>query len=428
MSRRRLLLLSPCGWGNLGDAAILDSAIHAIRARRPDDVIVGVTLNPADTRRRHGIDAFPLRGASLDGYEVAAEEAPASDVEPAAVTPDRPSDDDAPSTLRRLVRGVPFARRGWRAIKDGKAERRHRERARELVRAGDTVVVAGGGQIDDFWGGPAGHPRTLAQWAAIAREADARLVVLSVGTGHLAAGSHADVRRLLDAADYVSFRDATSRTLAAQAADVARAPVVPDLAYAVPLPAFAPSAPSGPRVAVLPMVYRAPRAWPDADEAAYDLYLARNAALVARLVERGASVTLAGTGRSDERALDDLVPRVSDRRVARVPAPDVATLLHALRRANVVVAARLHGVLLGHVAGRPCVALAHERKVRTLMEDAQQDGDCFDIEGFDPHAVAARALAAVEAGDALADRIAADAARRRAQVDAQYDAVFGARP
>ena len=53
-------LVSPCGTGNLGDAAIQDAMIAGIRQRFPNARIVAVTLNPQDTERRHGLVTFPI--------------------------------------------------------------------------------------------------------------------------------------------------------------------------------------------------------------------------------------------------------------------------------------------------------------------------------------------------------------------------------
>src|SRR5271157_4988998 len=64
-------LVSPCGHGNLGDASIQDAVIAYIRRRFPDSNIRGITLNPADTLRRHGVFGFPISGASITGYCVA---------------------------------------------------------------------------------------------------------------------------------------------------------------------------------------------------------------------------------------------------------------------------------------------------------------------------------------------------------------------
>ena len=46
---------------NLGDDTVVAILIHKIREYYPDAEIVGFSLDPADTARRHGIKAFPIR-------------------------------------------------------------------------------------------------------------------------------------------------------------------------------------------------------------------------------------------------------------------------------------------------------------------------------------------------------------------------------
>ncbi len=63
-SGRRIGLLSPYSGGNLGNTAILAAMIANTRVRIPGVEIVGITLAPEDTRRRLGIEGFPLAGVS----------------------------------------------------------------------------------------------------------------------------------------------------------------------------------------------------------------------------------------------------------------------------------------------------------------------------------------------------------------------------
>src|SRR5665213_3454619 len=53
-------LLDHMGYGNLGDAAIQDSVIANIRKRLPKARLVGFSLSPEDTTKRHGIPSFPI--------------------------------------------------------------------------------------------------------------------------------------------------------------------------------------------------------------------------------------------------------------------------------------------------------------------------------------------------------------------------------
>ncbi len=65
---RRIGLISPYTGGNLGNAAIISAMIANIRKRIASVEIVGITLNPDDTRRRHGIQAFPITAVSRSNY------------------------------------------------------------------------------------------------------------------------------------------------------------------------------------------------------------------------------------------------------------------------------------------------------------------------------------------------------------------------
>ncbi|MCA9847468.1 MAG: hypothetical protein KC472_05815, partial [Dehalococcoidia bacterium] len=52
-------------WGhyygpNLGDELVTSTVIAAVRARRPEADVIGISIAPDDTRERHGIPAYPL--------------------------------------------------------------------------------------------------------------------------------------------------------------------------------------------------------------------------------------------------------------------------------------------------------------------------------------------------------------------------------
>src|SRR5262249_52020859 len=151
---RSIALLSPCGWGNLGDAAIFDALIAGIRRRLPETPIIGLTLNPADTSERHGIAAFTCSGVRLPRYRVK---------EP--VVGGRAE----PSAFRGAAASVPAARALGHVARAVQADWNHRSRAAGWIENLGMLVIAGGGQLDDFWGGPFGHPYVLSRWVAAAR-------------------------------------------------------------------------------------------------------------------------------------------------------------------------------------------------------------------------------------------------------------------
>jgi polysaccharide pyruvyl transferase WcaK-like protein len=433
----RVAFVSPSGLGNLGDAAIIESFLAGLRRRRPGADIVGFTLNPADTQVRHGVDATTCGAFSLPHYTI--RRAPRAPARPGD-DGDREAPDDAPrpSRLRQAVAALPGARRGRRAVAMAVAELRHRREVAARLAGFDHVVVSGGGQLDEFWGGPFGHPYTLFRFAGAARRAGARLAILSVGTGTLATPlGRRFVRRALEGAGYRSFRDARSRELAGPAGAQAGDPIVPDLAYGLPvaLPARSPSPRGSLRIGVAPMCYADPRVWPRPDAARYAHHLASMASIAARAVRAGHEVAMFGTDRPDAAPVAECHAIAAGQltyderaRLRIAPVDDVAALMALYATFDAVAAARFHGVLLAHVVGCPVLAVSHERKVATLMSELGHDAYCLPIDELAPEAAGAALTELLARRDALAAQIRAAAADYRRRVDAQYDAVFGAPP
>jgi hypothetical protein len=52
---------------------------------------------------------------------------------------------------------------------------------RRFLRSLDLLVVSGGGQLDEYWGGPRAHPFTLAAWTRLAHSVGVPIALLSVG-------------------------------------------------------------------------------------------------------------------------------------------------------------------------------------------------------------------------------------------------------
>lgn len=389
--------------------------------------MVGFTLAPYDTTARHGVEAFTCSGVSVPGYGT--RETPPAPRPPGAGG-GREEPEGLARRLRRAAALVPGAAAARRAARLAVAELRHLRASAARIRGFDAVVVAGGGQLDGFWGGPFGHPWTLWRWARLARAEGIPFVVLSVGTGTIPGASGRFVRGALRLAAYRSYRDARSRELVRAPDLTAADPVVPDLAYGLPL-AAAPHVRSR-TVGVSPMAYADPRVWPAPDRARYRAHVDGLADLCVRLVGAGHDVELFSSNGSDAAPLEELRAAAAARlepagraRLRVSPAAGVQGLMALLGRCDVVVAARLHGVLLGHVAGRPALAISHERKVRTLMQDMGHERYCLEIDGFSPAVAWERFLELEGRLDELAADVAAKVSGCRARVEDQYDRIFG---
>ena len=338
--------------------------------------------------------------------------------------------------LRRAVAAIPGARQGRRAVAMALAELRHQREVAARLAGFDHVVVSGGGQLDEFWGGPFGHPYTLYRFSRAAQRAGARFDILSVGTGSLATRlGRRFVRRALAGASYHSFRDARSRELAGPAGAAATDPVVPDLAYGLPVSPAAPPPRARRLIGVAPMCYADPRVWPRPDAARYAHHLASMAGIAARAVRDGHDVAMFGTDRPDAAPVAEChaiaAAQLTGDERARLrvtPVEDVASLMALLASCDAVVAARFHGVLLAHVVGCPVLAVSHERKVATLMSELGHEAYCAPIDELDPAAWGATLGQLLARRDALAAQIREVAADYRRRVDAQFDTVFGAPP
>jgi polysaccharide pyruvyl transferase WcaK-like protein len=411
----KIALLSPCGWGNLGDAAIVDALIAGIRRRVEGVELQAFTLNPIDTERRHGIPAHTCSGMPLAHYIVK--------------EPDGPSLADRPTP--RALRLIFPTRAAWRLAMRAASEWEHRRRARAWLDGLDMLVVAGGGQLDDFWGGAFGHPYAMWRWTEAAKRRGARVAVLSVGVGSLKnAITRRLVARTLARADYVSLRDAGSRALLGADSPGAGAPVVPDLAYSLPMARSGHALAARPgrgalRVGVSPLAHFDPRVSPAADRAEYERHVRTTAALVTRLVADGHDVVFFATDGPDEAVIADIRGALGPAAPPAAPTPSVAALIALLSDLDVVVAARLHGVLLSHVAGTPVLALSYERKVAALMTDTGQSEFCLPFVGTPAETILTRLDDLVRRRAALARQIVDTVGGFRARVEAQYDAVFG---
>jgi polysaccharide pyruvyl transferase WcaK-like protein len=243
-------------------------------------------------------------------------------------------------------------------------------------------------------------------------------------------------RSALSSASYHSFRDEGSRAMIEGEGGSAPAPVVPDLAYAVPAPraelSTNPGARERPMIAVSPMAYRDPRVWPDNDPSAYAEHVRTIAAFVSRLLAEGLDVRFFATSRADGDAVADVraaLPTAKGKSGATadvVPVYEVRPLLEFLRVSDLVLACRLHAVLLSHVVSTPVVAVSYERKVATLMRNTGQNPYCVPIETFRIDDAFHTVKLALGGRVTLARAIERRVSAFRAEVEKQYDAVLGA--
>lgn len=447
----KVALVNPSGWGNLGDAAIIESAIAAVRRRMPGAEVVGLTLNPTDTARRHRIQAFTCSGFSRPYYHVTTRSSHASpdDVEPLLSDNHQSNPDSHESPplwmrARDLLRRSRVAKVPLELALDARSVVKEFEHRAQLDRALGPLaclIVAGGGQLDDYWGGAFGHPYVLWRWMRHARSQGAKGLVLSVGTGTLRTPlARYFVHEALSAASYRSFRDPGSRDLVGDPR-VSSDPIVPDLAFALPVDTtgWKPNADSGrPLIGFSPIAYYDPDRWPFKDEQRYRSYLERMAALGVLLLAAGYDLALYGTDSPDIHTCQVLREEIMRRAAshpglsdleARVQTPEVTTLgqlFDVMSRLSVVIASRLHAVILAQIHGIPTGALAYERKVSAQFNAVEAQEFCLPIDTFNAEEAFERFNRLFEERSVIAESLRSKISRMSAEVEAQYDRVLGA--
>jgi polysaccharide pyruvyl transferase WcaK-like protein len=436
----RIGLLTPYNGSNLGDATIQTAVIENLRRRDSTLEFLGITLDPDDTASRHRISAFPITGLSVASYSEALVlhcTAPVFATVPAAER----EVPEQPGRLRQLIKATPllgpmlkFLVGKWRALGKLPPEARHLWRSFQAVRTLDLLLVSGGGQLDEEFGGPWGHPYVLFRWAMLSRLAGTRLAVASVGAHHMNRPlTRFFIRTALASASYRSYRDPGSQHQLSRWGFTRNDPCVPDLALSLRVPA-APNGgrPSEPSVVGLsPMIYGHASHWPTSRPEVYEEYSRRLAEFAKWLLDRGHRLLLFQSSGADQVAAADLRARLldlagpeADRRVLEPGVLTVDQFFREVAAADYVVASRLHGVMMSHMLGKPVLAISFDRKVDAHMESMGQAQYRVDITRFEVADLIERFTALVRNAPmertTISDRVSAS----RQQLDAQYEALL----
>ena len=403
----RIGLLTPYGGTNLGDGAIQTAAIEGIRRQLPGAELWGITLNPVETAKRHGIRAFPITGLLVLFYSESLFE-PIRGLSVRFITKsgfdEKIKDEDTVRSspqvyaeIRQRLKQVPLLGRALkflaRLLRKGFAvihEIRHLKTSLHFVKNLDMVIVSGGGQLDESWGRAWGHPYVLFRWAVLSRLAGKQFVVVSVGVSDIKTLlGRFFTRTALSLASYRSYRDLASKRLLEKWAFTRNDPYVPDLAFGLHIPvenSLSPFHKRAPVVGISPMAFGRYGSWPKSYSDAYTRYLSCLAEFTAFLTEKGYRVMFFKSSGIDPLAIQDLKTTILQRWpvgvLDMIAVPTVETLQELLRevkKVDFVVATRLHGVILSHILGKPVLAISYDRKVRTHMQDVGQEKYTLDL-------------------------------------------------
>lgn len=444
MDAKRIALLTPYTGGNLGDAAIQEAVIANAKSRVPDASIFLLTLFPALTTKLHRVPSFPITLQHIQNYaEYHASVTSLSENNEGCSPPNLHS----LAKLKAAVARIPvldlasrqvwlFFRSIWRGPRAVLLELRHLMQGYRMLKQVDLVMVSGGGQLDDYWGGAWGHPYALFKWGLLARAAGARYEFVSVGTCALQSRlGKFFIKEALRLGGYRSYRDSRSKELLRYCDFTRNDLVCPDLAFSYKSQHMVkerdcPSTCG--RVGISPIAYLSGYGWPKKDLPIYDHYFRAVTAFAISLVQRGYTIVLFATDGPDRKVVNEIADHLRDHldheMASRVRQPRTETLeelFEQLDQLNYVVASRLHGILLSNLFRLPVLAISYDRKVDTYMEDVGLPGYCLDLRNVDVASLLNHFESLVQNARAIKSRLEQNNQRYASDLQRQYDVVFG---
>lgn len=421
-------LLNHMGGGNLGDDATQAAVIQNIKNRWPDAKIALFSMNPDDTRSRHGIPSYPIRTETWKPRE-------------AHVNPSVTVKTKVKNTLRKYQ--VPL--KLLRAVKTATIkipsvivhELRFLGKSYRTIRSFDLFIISGGGQLLDSWGGPWKFPYTVFKWTFLAKLSCAKVYFLNVGAGPL---THPlgkwFVKSALDLADYVSFRDDDSRDLVQRVGFTGKSQVSADCVYTLdpcPLPTRAIAAQQENQIVGLsPMAYCDPRVYWQKDRNVYERFVQNIASFGGWLGQNHYHLALFSTDIwFDLRTTEDVKVLLGtangDVRSDVIKHEDIEgieQLLSKMDSMDYIVTCRFHGVVFAHLLNKPVIALSHHPKVSTLMNDLGLAGYCVDIRNCDVNILQETFLSLVANQTEIKSCMAHKAACYKRTLLTQFDHLF----
>ena len=388
-------LLTPYTGGNFGDGAIQEAVIHNIRERYPEAEIFGINQHPYRTQQLHHIPCYAISSFSTSHYGVFKAKTSTDTISSPKM------EAQLVGRIKWIAKQIPFVsgilRSAYRVLSNILQEARYALKCRRILKGTDLLVVSGGGQLDDYWGGPWGHPFALFKWALIAGITKTKFAFMSVGL----CSSDSVLTRLLlknalKRASYRSYRDWRSKRLLETMKFTRSDPVCPDLAFSYSLAqnqGYQINKRNGRVVGVSPIAYLSQHSWPRQNQCVYRSYITKLAGFVSEILKRDFDILLFHTDDPDRAVINELLGildkeyRVKPDRLYRPKIHNVKDLALHLSAIDFAVASRLHGILLSHLAEKPVLAISYDRKVDTYMADMGQRDYCLDIHDFDVEAL-----------------------------------------
>ena len=436
---RKIGLLDHMGGGNLGDDATQDAVMHNIKKRWPYVKMVMFSMNPDDTRKRHGIPSYAIRaktwgfGATRDENEIQItslknEKNKGAQKSWVIALKSRYS---ILFSLVRIISNV-VIRKPFAFIQ----ELIFLLKSHNIIKSFDLLIICGGGQLLDCLGGPWKFPYTIFKWVILAKISKVKCFFLNVGAGPLDHRlSKIFIRKALSFADYVSFRDDKSEKLIREIGFCGGSQVFPDSVYSLEAAVQNKNnndRNGNPIVGIAPMPFRDPRVYWEKDKTFYDIFIRKLAQFSSWLIENDYFLALFGSDIShDPLAVNDLNMSLKNEYnwsskscITKESVNTTSELLLRMASMDYVVTCRLHGVIFAHLMNKPILAISHHPKVNILMSDIGLSEYCVDINNFYSDTLVKKFKHLVENKVDIKKRMAEKLVCYRKELTDQFDVLF----
>lgn len=430
--RKKIGLLGPFSFGNLGNAALQEVLIQDLSKRFPEVEFYGCYIDPTESAGARQIRPFPFDRCAPWPQPSVASTIIRATAEGSRTKPihERIKKTAVRSGLRDSMR------MGWFKAREIQEELTFCVKAHRFLREFRLLVFGLGGLFDEVWGGKWGDLYSYFRWAILARLAGTPVVCLSVGVEEVNTRlGKFFCKTVFRLAGYRSFRDVESKTKAEAMGVKGENRVFPDLAFGLEIKdSLARKADLKGRhaVGVSPLAYCDPRFWPIKDGVVYQGYMTKLASFVSWLLRAGYDVVLFPTQiRMDRAAIEELKASVLrdvspslHARLTDANVQNVSECLALLSRLNMTVTSRLHGVILSHLVGTPVLAISPASKIDRLMEEMDLQEYVLDIREFDLPLLVERFKRLEANSEIIRPDVLSKVVGCRKDVDAQFDLLF----
>jgi len=380
------------GTGNLGEEITASALKQNIKEILPGANIIHITSNPGDTRIRHDSPSIPIHRIAesrnnelVDNYFWRMPEE--NSVKITKVKP---------NPVKELIRKIPFVVASFHVIQMLPSyltafinEIGFLRRSYGRLENIDKIVIAGSGPLIDFFGGPFSYPYLVAKWALLAKLRSIPVYVFSVGAVPFGSWlSRFFVKFLLKNAEYISFRDETSRDIATSLGIVKKGDVYPDIAFSYITKQQKNENNeklSVNRIGISLFPHFDPRYWPESDPEIYNQYVNTMSQFCSWLIENKYTIVFLSTQiKADILVMNDVITNLknigfNDSHYVIADPVTHEAFMEELDKVELMIVTRFHGMIMSLLSNTPVIGLPNQPKMFDLMRAMNQEDYMLDL-------------------------------------------------